>query len=57
MKAACLLLLIFYADWCSMQNGSLILESLALNTCKIMVYKVNTENEQNWLLFGIQSIP
>jgi thioredoxin len=50
----------FYADWCSpCKMVAPILEELALEySGKIMVYKVNTENEQELAsVFGIQSIP
>ena len=50
----------FYADWCSpCKMVAPILEDLALEySGKIMVYKVNTENEQELAsVFGIQSIP
>jgi thioredoxin len=50
----------FYADWCSpCKMVAPILEALALEySGKIMVYKVNTENEQELAsVFGIQSIP
>jgi thioredoxin 1 len=50
----------FYADWCSpCKMVAPILEDLALEySGKIMVYKVNTENEQELSsVFGIQSIP
>jgi len=50
----------FYADWCApCKIVAPILEDLALKySGKIMVYKVNTENEQELAsVFGIQSIP
>jgi thioredoxin 1 len=50
----------FYADWCSpCKMVAPILEDLALEySGKIMVYKVDTENEQELTsVFGIQSIP
>ena len=50
----------FYADWCSpCKMVAPILEDLALEySGRIMVYKVNTENEQELAsVFGIQSIP
>jgi len=50
----------FYADWCSpCKMVAPILEDLALEySGKIMIYKVNTENEQELAsVFGIQSIP
>jgi thioredoxin len=50
----------FYADWCSpCKMVAPILEDLALEySGKIIVYKVNTENEQELAsIFGIQSIP
>jgi thioredoxin 1 len=50
----------FYADWCSpCKMVAPILEDLAREySGKIMVYKVNTENEQELAsVFGIQSIP
>ena len=50
----------FYADWCSpCKMVAPILEELALEySGKIIVYKVNTENEQELAsVFGIQSIP
>jgi thioredoxin 1 len=50
----------FYADWCSpCKMVAPILEELALEySGKIVVYKVNTENEQELAsVFGIQSIP
>jgi thioredoxin 1 len=50
----------FYADWCApCKMVAPILEDLALEySGKIMVYKVNTENEQELAsVFGIQSIP
>jgi thioredoxin 1 len=50
----------FYADWCSpCKMVAPILEDLAVEySGKIMVYKVNTENEQELAsVFGIQSIP
>lgn len=50
----------FYADWCSpCKMVAPILEDLALEySGKIVVYKVNTENEQELAsVFGIQSIP
>jgi thioredoxin 1 len=50
----------FYADWCSpCKMVAPILEDLALEYAgKIIVYKVNTENEQELAsVFGIQSIP
>jgi thioredoxin 1 len=50
----------FYADWCSpCKMVAPILEDLALKySGKIVVYKVNTENEQELAsVFGIQSIP
>jgi thioredoxin len=50
----------FYAEWCSpCKMVAPILEDLALEySGKIVVYKVNTENEQELAsVFGIQSIP
>ncbi len=50
----------FYADWCSpCKMVAPILEDLAREySGKIMVYKVNTEDEQELAsVFGIQSIP
>ena len=50
----------FYDDWCSpCKMVAPILEDLALKySGKIVVYKVNTENEQELAsVFGIQSIP
>jgi thioredoxin 1 len=50
----------FYADWCSpCKMVAPVLEDLAREYYgKIMVYKVNTENEQELAsVFGIQSIP
>ena len=50
----------FYADWCQpCKMVAPVLEDLALEYAgKIMVYKVNTENEQELAsVFGIQSIP
>jgi thioredoxin 1 len=50
----------FYADWCQpCKMVAPVLEELALKYAgKIMVYKVNTENEQELAsVFGIQSIP
>lgn len=50
----------FYADWCSpCKMVAPILEELALEySGKIIVYKVNTEDEQELAsVFGIQSIP
>jgi thioredoxin 1 len=50
----------FYADWCSpCKMVAPILEDLALEySGKIMVYKVNTEDEQELAsVFGIKSIP
>jgi thioredoxin len=50
----------FYADWCSpCKMVAPILQDLAREySGKIMVYKVNTENEQELAsVFGIQSIP
>jgi thioredoxin 1 len=50
----------FYADWCSpCKMVAPILEDIAHEySGKIMVYKVNTENEQELAsVFGIQSIP
>ena len=50
----------FYADWCSpCKMVAPILEDLAYEySGKIMVYKVNTENERELAsVFGIQSIP
>jgi len=50
----------FYADWCSpCKIVAPILEDLAREySGKIMVYKVDTENEQELAsVFGIQSIP
>ena len=50
----------FYADWCSpCKMVAPILEDLALEySGKIMVYKVDTEKEQELAsVFGIQSIP
>jgi thioredoxin 1 len=50
----------FYADWCApCKMVAPILEELAHEySGKIMVYKVDTENEQELAsLFGIQSIP
>jgi thioredoxin 1 len=50
----------FYADWCGpCKTVSPILEELALeNSGKIVVYKVNTEDEHELAsVFGISSIP
>jgi thioredoxin 1 len=50
----------FYADWCQpCKMVAPVLEDLAAEYAgKIMVYKVNTENEQELAsVFGIQSIP
>ena len=50
----------FYADWCSpCKMVAPILEDLAREySGKIMVYKVNTEDEHELAsVFGIQSIP
>jgi thioredoxin len=50
----------FYADWCQpCKMVAPVLEELALKYAgKIVVYKVNTENEQELAsIFGIQSIP
>jgi thioredoxin 1 len=50
----------FYADWCQpCKMIAPVLEELASEYAgKIMVYKVNTENEQELAsVFGIQSIP
>jgi thioredoxin 1 len=50
----------FYADWCGpCKIVAPILEELARDYAgKIVVYKVNTENEQDLAsAFGIQSIP
>jgi thioredoxin 1 len=50
----------FYADWCQpCKMVAPVLEDLANEYAgKIMVYKVNTENEQELSsVFGIQSIP
>jgi thioredoxin 1 len=50
----------FYADWCApCKMVAPILEDLALEySGKIIVYKVNTEDEQELAsVFGIQSIP
>lgn len=50
----------FYADWCQpCKMVAPVLEDLASEYAgKIMVYKVNTENEQELAsVFGIQSIP
>jgi thioredoxin 1 len=50
----------FYADWCSpCKMVAPILEELAREySGKIIVYKVDTENEQELAsVFGIQSIP
>ena len=50
----------FYADWCQpCKMVAPVLEDLAIEYAgKIMVYKVNTENEQELAsVFGIQSIP
>jgi thioredoxin 1 len=50
----------FYADWCQpCKMVAPLLEDLALEYAgKIVVYKVNTENEQELAsVFGIQSIP
>ncbi|HLN21877.1 MAG TPA: thioredoxin [Bacteroidales bacterium] len=50
----------FYADWCGpCKMVAPILEELAKEySGKIMVYKVDTENEQELAaVFGIQSIP
>jgi thioredoxin 1 len=50
----------FYADWCQpCKMVAPVLEDLALKYAgKIMVYKVDTENEQELAsVFGIQSIP
>ena len=49
-----------YADWCApCKMVAPILEDLAMEySGKIMVYKVDTENEQELAsVFGIQSIP
>jgi thioredoxin 1 len=50
----------FYADWCQpCKMVAPVLEDLAREYAgKIVVYKVNTENEQELAsVFGIQSIP
>ena len=50
----------FYADWCQpCKMVAPLLEELAAEYAgKIMVYKVNTENEQELAsVFGIKSIP
>jgi thioredoxin 1 len=50
----------FYADWCQpCKMVAPVLEELAREYAgKIVVYKVNTENEQELAsVFGIQSIP
>ena len=50
----------FYADWCQpCKMIAPLLEELALEySGKIVVYKVDTENEQELAsVFGIQSIP
>jgi thioredoxin 1 len=50
----------FYADWCQpCKMIAPVLEELALDYAgKIVVYKVDTENEQELAsVFGIQSIP
>jgi len=50
----------FYADWCGpCKMVAPVLEELAREySGKIMVYKVDTENEQELAsVFGIQSIP
>lgn len=50
----------FYADWCQpCKMIAPVLEDLALDYAgKIVVYKVDTENEQELAaVFGIQSIP
>jgi thioredoxin 1 len=50
----------FYADWCGpCKMVAPVLEDLAREYAgKIMVYKVDTENEQELAaVFGIQSIP
>lgn len=50
----------FYADWCQpCKMVAPVLEDLAREYAgKIMIYKVNTENEQELAsVFGIQSIP
>ena len=50
----------FYADWCNpCKMVAPVLEELAREySGKIMVYKVNTESEQELAsVFGIQSIP
>lgn len=50
----------FYADWCQpCKMVAPVLEDLARKYAgKIMVYKVDTENEQELAsVFGIQSIP
>jgi thioredoxin len=50
----------FYADWCQpCKMVAPVLEELASEYAgRIMVYKVNTENEQELAsVFGIQSIP
>jgi thioredoxin len=50
----------FYADWCMpCKTVAPVLEDLAREYAgKIMVYKVNTEDEQELAsVFGIQSIP
>jgi thioredoxin 1 len=50
----------FYADWCQpCKMVAPVLEDLARDYAgKIMIYKVNTENEQELAsVFGIQSIP
>ena len=50
----------FYADWCQpCKMVAPVLEDLAVEYAgKLMVYKVNTENEQELAsVFGIKSIP
>jgi thioredoxin len=50
----------FYADWCGpCKMVAPVLEELAKEYAgKLMVYKIDTENEQELAsLFGIQSIP
>jgi thioredoxin 1 len=50
----------FYADWCApCKIVAPVLEELAQEyCCKIDIYKVNTEEEQELAaVFGIQSIP
>jgi thioredoxin len=50
----------FYADWCGpCRMVAPVLEELAMEYAgKLMVYKIDTENEQELAaVFGIQSIP